>query len=354
MGASNGKPLRKVRDFLQLPLLYDYWYVVGLTEEFGRELMAKTLLERSVVFYRRTDGSLAALQNRCAHRSFPLSKSTLIGDDIQCGYHGIRYNSDGEIVDVPCQSRCPATKLRKYPVAERGPLVWIWMGAEDHADEADIPETDCLTEPNWAAMWGRSSIEGNYLLMHENLADLSHLPYTHAKTFGTSSGWAEVPVEVEREGDKVHYWRSTQDWSMASNLFPPSVDCDDRKIEAKLGGTFETPAMCRGWNRIEVVDAREGEQRRFDNEIIHYLTPKTRNSAHYYWSLARNCDIGNAEFTQQFKEVVAAAFDEDRVAVNDMQELLEEDTSDLTDLGIAGDKSSAMVRRVFVDIAGRV
>jgi vanillate O-demethylase monooxygenase subunit len=218
MSNTSLNPIKNVQEYIKLPLLYEYWYVAGLVEEFGQALQAKTLLELSIVFFRRTDGVLVALQNRCAHRSFPLAESKLIGDEIQCGYHGIRYNSEGEIVNVPCQTRCPAVRLRKYPVAERGPLVWIWMGDPDNANEADIPETDCLTNANWTSMWGRKTLEGNYLLMHENLADLSHLPFLHKNTFGAPGDWASVEVEVKREGDMVHYWRSTGDWGMASSL----------------------------------------------------------------------------------------------------------------------------------------
>ena len=346
-------PLRNVQEYIKLPLLYDYWYVAGLAEEFGHTLKAKTLLERSVVFFRRTDGMLIALQNRCAHRSFPLSESKLIGDEIQCGYHGIRYNSEEEIVDVPCQTSCPSVRLRKYPVVERGPLVWIWMGDPDKAEITDIPETECLTSPNWVSTWGQKTLEGNYLLMHENLADLSHLPFLHANTFGASGDWASVPVEVERERNFVHYWRSTEDWNMTSSLYPPTLACDGRKILGKLGATFVSPAMCRGWTRVEILDASNGEQRLLENEINHYLTPENHDSAHYYWSFARNTDIDNVQYTERFKHVVDAAFDEDRTATKFMQDLLNADKHNMRDISIAGDKSSVMVRKVIIEIADR-
>jgi len=97
--------LRNVRDYLKLPLLYNHWYVAGTIDEFGRELVSKTLLERSIVFYRTEAGALVALQNRCLHRSFPLSESTLRGDNLICSYHGIEYNPDGHIEMIPCQTQ---------------------------------------------------------------------------------------------------------------------------------------------------------------------------------------------------------------------------------------------------------
>jgi len=352
MATSN--PMRNTQEYIKLPLLYNHWYVAGLADEFHHELIDKTILERSIVFYRKGNGELVALQNRCAHRSFPLSKSKLIGDNIRCGYHGIVFNSDGQIVEVPCQTNCPRNAgVLKYAVAERGPLVWIWMGDPADAKEDDIPETDCLTNSDWTAMWGKKELEGNYLLMHENLADLSHLPFLHETTFGASEDWAEVPVEVEREGDSVHYWRSTTEWSMAAPLYPPTVKLDQKKIEGKLGATFVSPAMCRGWTRVEVIDPKDGEQKSFLTEINHYLTPEKHNAAHYYWSFARNCDIRNQEYSDAFKEVVSAAFDEDRVATKEMQTLLDEDKHNITDINIASDKSTIAVRMSILDMFKR-
>jgi len=51
---------------INTPLLYDYWYVAGLSSEFSGELRARTILNRSLVLYRDEAGHPVALQNRCA------------------------------------------------------------------------------------------------------------------------------------------------------------------------------------------------------------------------------------------------------------------------------------------------
>lgn len=77
MMSQYGDSIRNVRDYVRLPLLYDHWYVAGLCEEFDRTPTERTLLERSIVFYRTLDGRLVAAQNRCLHRSFPLAEGYL-------------------------------------------------------------------------------------------------------------------------------------------------------------------------------------------------------------------------------------------------------------------------------------
>ena len=92
---------------INTPLLYNFWYVAGFTSDFSRDLVERTFLNRSIVFYRTAKkNELVALQNRCAHRSYPLAKSRLEGDDIRCGYHGAKFNPAGEIIEIPCQDKC--------------------------------------------------------------------------------------------------------------------------------------------------------------------------------------------------------------------------------------------------------
>lgn len=71
--------------------------VPSSTARYGR----RWILGEPVCFYEATDGTLVVLDDRCAHRRFPLSRSELDGDVIRCGYHGFGYGKDGRCVAVP-------------------------------------------------------------------------------------------------------------------------------------------------------------------------------------------------------------------------------------------------------------
>jgi phenylpropionate dioxygenase-like ring-hydroxylating dioxygenase large terminal subunit len=353
--ANGGSPLKDLRSYVQLPLLRNYWYVAGLVEEFSRELKAKTLLERSIVFYRKEDGELVALQNRCAHRSFSLSESELIGDNIRCGYHGIRYDAEGKVVDVPGQVSCPKGGVKKYAVREVGPFAWIWMGETDQANDADVPDMGGLSKPGWNTFFGAKKLDANYLLMHENLADLSHVPFLHGKTVGASPDWSfsEIGVDVETDGEQVNLWRPTSDWDVLRPFYPPGVDLAGRELTSRNGGTFVSPAMHAGWNRVELHDAAPGEQVHYDHEFNHYVTPEFHDTAHYYFSVARNCDLDNEAFDALFPQVISAAFEEDVFATKAIQTLLTEDTDESRTINITSDKAGFAVRRVILDLVKR-
>lgn len=50
------------------------------------------------MLYRKLDADIVAMEDRCCHRQAPLSPGKKEGNDIRCGYHGIKF---GPMVVVP-------------------------------------------------------------------------------------------------------------------------------------------------------------------------------------------------------------------------------------------------------------
>ena len=108
---------------------YNCWYVAAASDELGHGLLARRLLDKPVVLYRRDSGEVVAMEDRCIHRAYPLSEGRRDGDRVICGYHGFAYDPDGCLVDVPSQENVPpGARVRTYPVYEQSPFVWIWLG----------------------------------------------------------------------------------------------------------------------------------------------------------------------------------------------------------------------------------
>ena len=118
-------------------MLKRHWYVAAWAHEVTRELLARRLLGEPVVLYRTTAGRVVALEDRCLHRRAPLSLGRVLGDEVECGYHGLRYAPSGECTLIPGQDRVPRVAgpdgrpgpacVRSYLVVERHGFVWIWM-----------------------------------------------------------------------------------------------------------------------------------------------------------------------------------------------------------------------------------
>ncbi len=91
------------------------WYAATWDAELKHELLPRTIANIKMVFYRTEAGEPVALQDACWHRLVPLSMGKLRGDDVQCAYHGIRYNQRGRCTFMPSQETInPSTtgKLR--------------------------------------------------------------------------------------------------------------------------------------------------------------------------------------------------------------------------------------------------
>ena len=63
------------------PLIKNSWYVLDWSTEIGPMLKNRMIVNQDLVYFRTKDGTVSVLQNRCAHRCFPLHRSTLHEND---------------------------------------------------------------------------------------------------------------------------------------------------------------------------------------------------------------------------------------------------------------------------------
>jgi vanillate O-demethylase monooxygenase subunit len=165
----------------------NHWYIAAESGEVGRSPLGRVLLNEPVVLYRRENGAAVALEDRCCHRRAPLHKGRIEGDAIRCGYHGFLYDSGGACIQIPGLSQMPpGAKVRSYPVVERNRWVWIWPGDPALADPARIPGLPERDNPAWVTTSAYLPVKADYLLLVDNLLDLSHLAFIHASSIGSS------------------------------------------------------------------------------------------------------------------------------------------------------------------------
>jgi phenylpropionate dioxygenase-like ring-hydroxylating dioxygenase large terminal subunit len=325
--------------------LKNCWYIAAEAREVSRLPMGRILLHEPVMLYRREDGSPVALEDRCCHRRAPLHKGTIIGDTVQCGYHGFTFDATGACVRIPGQDRVPASiGVRSYPVAERHRYVWIWMGEKEKADSALIPDFHYNDDPSWAAVGACLHVDANYLLLVENLIDLSHVAFVHATTIGSAED-TKAALKFDRGDGFVRVTREAPGISCPPSMrrlgFAPTVD--QRKII-----TF-TPAS-NIWIDIPTKDAEpvagrnEPMQRRV--MILNAITPETEQSCHYFWVNARDFDQDSAERSEFFLKNVTFAFNEDKDILEAQQKNIALD-DDAPQVNVHADWGGVQARRLM-------
>jgi len=171
------------------------WYVAAWSTELaGTGPIGRTIIGEPMVFYRQSDGTVIALEDRCPHRHAPLSLGRIEGDDLRCMYHGLLFGPDGVCKQVPGSLEAPAgVTARRFPVVERHSWIWVWPGDPALADPAMIPQAFGLDNPDWVMKEGALDYAADYRLLTDNLTDLSHLDFTHETTLGAATGarWSE-------------------------------------------------------------------------------------------------------------------------------------------------------------------
>ena len=284
--------------------LKNFWYVAAMSDELGRVPLARTLLGEPVVLFRTKAGAPVALEDRCIHRRVPLSAGKVVGDALQCPYHGFEFAADGACVKVPGCPQIPrAARVRSYGVVERHCTIWIWMG--DEAANPDlIPDFHENDDPAWAHCGMRMKVRAHYMLLVENLLDLSHVAFVHRETIGTDDSDAALSLErgpgfvrSVRRAEKV----PTPPHYLKRGLAPI---CDQIKTME-----FRPSSFVR--LEIRTIEHAGPESRAIRLVLHNAMTPETETSCHYFWTTCRDFAIEDAATTQFFLEVTETAFNED-------------------------------------------
>src|SRR5262249_59044147 len=101
--------------------------------------------------------------------------------------------------------------VRRFPVEAAGSWVWVWMGDADKPDPPATPPSLELDDPAYLLQAGQLDYDAHYLLIDDNLLDLSHLSYAHEKTIGMDMPqWADLRprmTELER-GLRFQRWHT--------------------------------------------------------------------------------------------------------------------------------------------------
>ncbi|MES2262699.1 MAG: aromatic ring-hydroxylating dioxygenase subunit alpha [Pseudomonadota bacterium] len=328
------------------PFIFNEWYVAAFGNEIGREPLARTLLGKRIVMFRTEGGTPVALADRCAHRAFPLSRGTLEGDTLVCAYHGFRYDAKGDCIEVPSAAKCPqGVGVAQYRMIESGPLVWIWMGDPALADPLRLPEQAWLTQPDWETSSGYYALKSNYVSMHENLLDLTHLSFLHASTIGTPD-YAKAPFRTEIADGYFALHRDVVPTTLPPVWATPTGLEGCVTAARIVKSEFKSPAFHQV--NVNFYDSALPEEQRTVSRIrtAHLLTPESHSSSHYFIVHGRDFGLGDDGITHFMHENLFAAFNEDVVGLAALEEVwLQTGAEDMYEISVAADGPSVAMRR---------
>lgn len=327
--------------------LYNRWYVAALSTEVVNAPLARTLLSQPIVLYRDTKGQAVALEDRCVHRQAPLSLGEVVGDHLQCGYHGFTFDQSGACIRVPSQGRIPpGACVRAYPVIEKQGFVHVWPGNPALADSRAPFDFPYVGKDGWNFRY--ASLRGgfDYRLLIDNLMDLTHLSFTHKKTIGAGGVAEQGRTSTERDGERVRVSRVMEDIAPA----PVHVEVTGYAGNVDRWQIIEFNPPCH--IALDVGNARAGrggheavpEDRLIDRQTLHIATPETENTTLYFWVSAYPAASMNPDQEQIIYDRTMEVLDEDIAMIEGQQSRLD-DAVPVVDIN--EDAGQIAVRRIL-------
>ncbi|WP_341887236.1 aromatic ring-hydroxylating dioxygenase subunit alpha [Variovorax sp. YR752] len=286
------------------------WYVAGFADELPPgQLLARTLLDEPLVLFRRADGGVAALLDRCPHRFVPLSAGTLCdgGAALQCPYHGLRFDGSGACVHNPHGNGAipKAAVVSSRRVVERDGLLWLWAGDAARADEALIPDFAAVTSaPEHATIRGYLPTACDYRLLADNIMDLTHADYLHAGSLG-SGAITRARAQLTDLGERS----MRVAWLSSGDQAPPAFDEHLRLRGQATDQWTEVTWTAPCAMLLRVGAALQGEQRErgVDTANLHLATPEAAGRTHYWYWSTRNFAV-NPHANAAIRPIVEFAF----------------------------------------------
>ncbi|KAH7622922.1 putative Chlorophyllide a oxygenase, chloroplastic [Nannochloris sp. 'desiccata'] len=179
--------------------LRNHWFAVQFADKVKSDMMLPfELFGESWVLFRDAQGRAACVRDECAHRACPLSAGSCVDGELQCAYHGWKFNGSGECTAMPSTKFCRGIRVSALPIEEADGLIWVWPGWR----EAGAVPLGATLPPAGYTIHSELELEVpvEHGLLIENLLDLAHAPFTHTSTF--ARGWA-VPDVVSFQAGKM-------------------------------------------------------------------------------------------------------------------------------------------------------
>lgn len=332
-----------------LPGRADYprnqWYVAALSHEVTREPLHRMLFGDPVVLYRQEDGTPVGLFDRCPHRGMRFSNGgKLVGDNIQCNYHGIQFGPNGRACLIPSGGApTSALSVRHYPLREVSGWIWAWAGEPDLAAESLIPDHHelGLTDPDLHAYFGaRLDADSNYLYSFENLVDATHITFLHHGLIDNGNVAAH-PYEVEQEGVRVRMRRVFERDTLPPMLIR-AMQLSGGPVDRTLDLISYAPNCCIV--RQEFVECDRPDLPTRQSQLVFAITPAGPRSCYQFVAVAQSFENRHPGLFDDLRQLLM----EDVVALNDIQkmfDMLEPDR--VPEVSLRSDEGAIRTRRII-------
>jgi phthalate 4,5-dioxygenase len=191
-------------------VLRQYWHPFLYPNELqpdGAPLRIRLLCEDLIAF-RDTSGVVGLIQNNCPHRGASLFFGRNEEEGLRCVYHGWKFNTSGECVDMPNEppesNFKHKVRVTSYPCVEHGGMIWTYMGPEN--PPPPIPDLEFLNINADQRFYWKRVQTCNWVQAMEGDIDQSHNSFLHTwlDTANDNSGRSRI-TEIRARDKSPHF-----------------------------------------------------------------------------------------------------------------------------------------------------
>lgn len=193
----------------------DGWYPVARVQDIGIRPLRKVFQGTPIVLF-RANGKISALHDRCPHRSARLSDGKVVGGDIECPYHGWRFDGTGVCTAIPLhEGKLPRRLVPALQAVESAGLIFLRSGSKG----ARLPHIPFWSGPPSLRIVIPMQTRTTLVDLAENAFEPIHSLFVHRHLSRSLSGnrtnvkvklfGADDRVEMTMEGEqKQNGWMS--------------------------------------------------------------------------------------------------------------------------------------------------
>ncbi|MBD2293467.1 Rieske 2Fe-2S domain-containing protein [Anabaena sphaerica FACHB-251] len=191
---------------------FQHWYPLSPIEDLDpqRPVPVTLLGIRLVIWKPRSSENYRVFLDQCPHRLAPLSEGRV--DDktgnLMCSYHGWQFDDQGICTHIP-QAENPELVAKNQqnfcvlslPVREANDLLWVWPDAKTAEQAATTPlPLSPQIDANKGFVWSSyvRDLEYDWQTLIENVADPSHVPFSHHGVQGKRENAQPIPINISK------------------------------------------------------------------------------------------------------------------------------------------------------------
>ena len=189
---------------------FQHWYPISPIEDIDpkRPTPVTLLGMRLVIWKPASSETYQVFLDQCPHRLAPLSEGRIDENtgNLMCSYHGWQFDCQGNCTHIPqAENQELVTKnqtnfkVTSLPVRQENDLLWVWADVNSAEQAANTllplsPQIDASKGFVWSSYV--RDLEYDWQTLLENIADPSHVPFTHHGVQGDRKSATSLDIKV--------------------------------------------------------------------------------------------------------------------------------------------------------------